>query len=74
MDDPQRYTELVQRLNRYGYVVEPDPHGYRVCSQSDPEDVSIARHLDDLEELADLVRWAAERQERREISNDFTRS
>ncbi len=73
MDNPQRYTELVQRLNAFGYAVEPDGERYLVRSQNDPHDVSVARHLGDLEELADLIQWAAERGGRQpEAPKDFT--
>jgi CheY-like chemotaxis protein len=51
-----------QRLAARGYEVISDDHGYSVLSATDPVDVSRARHIDDLIDLADLWDWAHGRQ------------
>ena len=66
MNDPQRYDRLVQSLLTHGYTVTLGEHGYRVSSQADPSDVSHARHLDDLADLAELMRWRAQYDIRRQ--------
>jgi hypothetical protein len=63
MSDPDRYTEVVQRLAAYGYEVQPDPPGYIVQHGTNRDDLSRARHLDDLADLAELIEWAARRHE-----------
>jgi hypothetical protein len=61
MPEQPRYDEAAQSLATYGYEVLPDPPGYIVRHRSDRGDVSRARHLDDLIELAELFDWAAQR-------------
>jgi len=53
----QRYDELVRSLDKYGYTVTQAKHGYVVTSHTDDEDASYARHLDDLADFLDLMRW-----------------
>jgi len=61
MQDSQRYEEVVQCLAVYGYDVIPDGSGYIVRRGQNHEDTSRARHLEDLEEFAELFEWAAQR-------------
>jgi hypothetical protein len=61
MFDRQRYEHAVQCLAMYEYEVIPDMEGYLVRHCNDPDDISRARHLDDLVELAELSAWAAQR-------------
>ena len=61
MQDHQRYREAVDCLAVYGYEVIPDGLGYLVRRRDDPQDISQARHLDDLMEFAELFEWAAQR-------------
>jgi hypothetical protein len=63
MSDRQRYDEAVHGLAAYGYEVISDPPGYIVRHHSDHDDVSRARNLADLVELAELMEWAARRRE-----------
>lgn len=58
------YAELLRCLDMYGYDVQPIGDGFLVRSRSDPSDVSLARHIDDLADLVDLLEWAAQRQVR----------
>jgi hypothetical protein len=53
----------VLRLAVYGYEVQFDPPGYVVQHRINQADVSRARHLDDLADLAELMEWAARRHE-----------
>lgn len=62
MIQPQQdYTEIIRRLDAYGYDVQPDAEGYKVRHRVNCQDISHARHLDDLADLAELVEWAARR-------------
>lgn len=66
MGDPQRFDDLVQSLGVQGYDVMPSAYGYVVMSRTDPSDVTYARHLDDLAEIAELKRWQAQHTIRRQ--------
>jgi len=61
MDDGHRLQEAIRCLAQYGYDVIPDGHGYVVSSRTDPDDRSFARHLADLDELAELFAWREQR-------------
>jgi hypothetical protein len=63
MTDRQQYDEAAHSLSVYGYEVILDPPGYIVRHHKDRDDVSRARHLADLVELAELMEWAARRRE-----------
>ena len=54
---PRRYDELAKALDRYGYAVSRGEHGYILTNHTDPSDISYARHLDDLADFAELMRW-----------------
>jgi hypothetical protein len=58
MQEHQCYREAIDRLAVHGYEVIPDGLGYLVRRRDDREDISQARHLDDLMELAELFEWA----------------
>jgi hypothetical protein len=58
MNEPER--RAIDCLATHGYEVLPDGTGYIVRHCSDPQDVSRARHLADLVELAELVEWRAQ--------------
>ena len=55
------YSELLRHFDMCGYDVEPDERGYLVRSRNDPSDVSLARNIDELTDLAELFAWAAQR-------------
>jgi hypothetical protein len=59
MEFERGYPKAVRCLGQYGYGVAPDGQGYIISSRSDPLDVSLARKLDDLADLAELVEWRA---------------
>jgi len=61
MSNQQRYDNAVICLAAHGYDVFPDAQGYLVCDRRNLGDVSLARHLDDLVDLAELIEWAAVR-------------
>jgi hypothetical protein len=54
-----RYEEAVRCLAEHGYTVSSAGQGYLVISRTDPDDISVARHLDDLVDLAELAEWQA---------------
>jgi hypothetical protein len=64
MNEPEQ--QAIDCLATRGYEVLPDGTGYIVRHRSDPQDVSRARHLEDLIELAQLVEWRAQREQRAE--------
>lgn len=64
MVEPQHYEDLARRFDAYGYDVQPDGQEYLVRHRHNLADVSHARHLDDLADLADLLEWAARRQQK----------
>ena len=59
MPKQPRYDEVVRCLDLDGYEVLPYPPGYIVRNRIDPTDVSLARDLDDLVDLAELFEWVA---------------
>lgn len=63
MSDPKTYADLVRRLAVHGYEVLPDRPGYLVRHDSNPTNVSRARHLNDLIDFTELIEWAARRQQ-----------
>ena len=58
----EREQQAIDCLATHGYEVIPDGAGYIVRHRSDFQDVSHARHLEDLIELAELVEWRAQRE------------
>lgn len=56
-------TDLIKRLKDYGYDVVQNGQGYVARHQHDVQDVSCLRDLDDLQDFADLMEWAAQRQD-----------
>ena len=63
MEDQRRYDGLVLALAVFGYAVsrgergERGERGYLVTSRTDSSDSSLARHLDDLADFSELMRW-----------------
>lgn len=57
MHNDHRYQEIARRLAQHGYDITLNGQGYLVINRSNPDDVSRARHLDDLEDLAKLMEW-----------------
>ena len=66
MPEQQHYDEVVRCLSTQGYEVLPDSPGYIVRHRSDHTDVSKARHLADLIDLAELFEYQAQRQRPRQ--------
>lgn len=60
MQNHGRYHEAVRCLAVYGYEVIPDGPGYIVQRCDNCKDVSRARDLDDLVDIAELFEWAAQ--------------
>jgi hypothetical protein len=61
MHNQKHYEDAVRRRARYGYDVVPRDRGYIVRHRSDSDDVSRARNLNELNDFADLMEWAAQR-------------
>jgi hypothetical protein len=61
MDDEEHYKDAVRRLVECCYEVRPDDQGYIIQHRTERDDISHARHLNDLVELADLMEWAEQR-------------
>ena len=60
MNNTERYEDAVRRLLGRSYEVVIEEQGYRVQHLTDHNDVSYARNLNDLVELADLMEWAGQ--------------
>lgn len=55
--DGAALQDAIRRLSECGYAVLPAGQGYTVEHLTDGDDVSRARDLGDLVELADLFEW-----------------
>jgi hypothetical protein len=64
MNKQEPYETIVRRLADCNYEVSADAHGYIVRHQTDTDDISRVRTLDELSELADLMEWAEQRRAR----------
>jgi hypothetical protein len=61
MESRERQADAARRLAQCGYEVLADERGYIVRHLTDSNDVSCARNLDNLVDLADLMEWATQR-------------
>ena len=61
MNNQERYENTIHRLAECSYEVSSDEQGYIVRHQTDANDISRVRTLDELSELADLMEWAKRR-------------
>jgi len=62
MHTQEQYEDTVRRLAQCGYEVLSNEQRYIVRHQTDSNDVSQVRTLDELIELAELMEWAQQRQ------------
>src|SRR5215208_5896990 len=58
MADEERYTKATKKLAAQEYQVLPNNPGFIVRHIRDPNDISLARNLDELVELAELFERA----------------